>query len=145
LEFALEQWLRAEVEAMIATKVAERRDELQSQLSKLLAITGTGNGRRSGRGRTRIVAVKYRTGIAQDCVVGLVGLKPAHKRLWALKKVGEGASKRWPNNRTCGPSCRISTAPQVSAKISVIARYSSKIMRGLSRFRPLPRSWSDHR
>jgi hypothetical protein len=34
--------LRAEVEAMIATKVAERRQELQSQLSELLEINGNG-------------------------------------------------------------------------------------------------------
>jgi hypothetical protein len=32
--------LRAEVETMIATKVAERRQELQSQLSELLEISG---------------------------------------------------------------------------------------------------------
>jgi DNA-binding protein H-NS len=52
--------LRAEVEAMIASKVAERREELQSQLSKLLEISGSGNGRRSGHPKTRTVAVKYR-------------------------------------------------------------------------------------
>jgi DNA-binding protein H-NS len=52
------QSLRAEVEAMIGTKVAERRKELQSQLSKLLEISGNGNG--SGRGQARSVAVKYR-------------------------------------------------------------------------------------
>jgi DNA-binding protein H-NS len=54
------QILRAEVEAMIATKVAERRQELQSQLSKLLEINGNGNGSRSGRGKTRSVPAKYR-------------------------------------------------------------------------------------
>jgi hypothetical protein len=52
--------LRAEVEAMIATKVAERREELQSQLSRLLETSGSGNGRRSGHPKTRAVAVKYR-------------------------------------------------------------------------------------
>jgi DNA-binding protein H-NS len=52
------QSLRAEVEAMIATKVAERREELQSQLSKLLEISG--NGGRGARGKTRSVPVKYR-------------------------------------------------------------------------------------
>jgi DNA-binding protein H-NS len=52
--------LRAEVEAMIATKVAERRQELQSQLSRLLEITGSGNGSRNARGKTRSVPVKYR-------------------------------------------------------------------------------------
>jgi DNA-binding protein H-NS len=52
--------LRAEVEAMIATKVAERRQDLESQLSKLLEITGSGNGSRSARGKTLSVPVKYR-------------------------------------------------------------------------------------
>jgi DNA-binding protein H-NS len=47
--------LRAEVEAMIATKVAERRQELQSQLSKLLEISANGS-----RGKARSVPVKYR-------------------------------------------------------------------------------------
>jgi DNA-binding protein H-NS len=49
--------LRAEVEAMIATKVAERREELQSQLSKLLEISGNGTWRRHPK--TRTAAVKY--------------------------------------------------------------------------------------
>jgi DNA-binding protein H-NS len=52
--------LRAEVEAMIALKVAERREELQSQLSRLLEINGSKNGNRRGRGKTRMVAAKYR-------------------------------------------------------------------------------------
>jgi DNA-binding protein H-NS len=52
------QSLRAEVEAMIATKVAERRRELEIELSKLLEMGG--NGTRRGRGKTRIVSVKYR-------------------------------------------------------------------------------------
>ena len=47
--------LRAEVEAMIATKVAARREELQSQLSALLEITGHRNGARRGRGKARSV------------------------------------------------------------------------------------------
>jgi DNA-binding protein H-NS len=50
--------LRAEVEAMIANKVAARRQELQSQLSELLEITGTKKG--SGRGKARGVTAKYR-------------------------------------------------------------------------------------
>jgi hypothetical protein len=45
--------LRAEVEAMIATKVAERREALKSQLSKLLEISGAGNGGRRGHPKTR--------------------------------------------------------------------------------------------
>jgi DNA-binding protein H-NS len=52
--------LRTEVEAMIATKIAERREALQSQLSKLLEISGAGNGGRRGHPKTRTVAVKYR-------------------------------------------------------------------------------------
>jgi DNA-binding protein H-NS len=51
--------LRAEVEAMITSKVAERRQELQSQLAKLLHITGS-TGRRKGRGRGGSAPVKYR-------------------------------------------------------------------------------------
>jgi DNA-binding protein H-NS len=52
--------LRAEVEAMIASKVAERREELQSQLSELLAIGDSGNGTRRGPSKKRIVPAKYR-------------------------------------------------------------------------------------
>jgi DNA-binding protein H-NS len=52
--------LRAEVEAMIALKVAERRQELQSKLSELLKITGSGRGRRGVRGKMRGVAAKDR-------------------------------------------------------------------------------------
>jgi DNA-binding protein H-NS len=52
--------LRAEVEAMIATKVAARRQELETQLSELLEISGNGNGRHRGHSRTRLVAAKYR-------------------------------------------------------------------------------------
>jgi DNA-binding protein H-NS len=52
--------LRAEVEAMIATKVPERRQELQLQLSELLEISCNGNGGRRGSGKTRTVAVKSR-------------------------------------------------------------------------------------
>jgi DNA-binding protein H-NS len=51
--------LRAEVEAMIALRVAERRQELQSKLSELLKITSGGHGRRGARGKIRSVA-KYR-------------------------------------------------------------------------------------
>jgi DNA-binding protein H-NS len=54
------QSLRAEVEAMIATKVAERRGELQSQLSELLKISGQDNGTRLGRGKARSAGIKYR-------------------------------------------------------------------------------------
>jgi DNA-binding protein H-NS len=50
--------LRTEVEAMIASKVAERREELQSQLDVLLEISGTNSSR--GRGKKRSVAAKYR-------------------------------------------------------------------------------------
>jgi DNA-binding protein H-NS len=53
------QSLRAEVEAMIAAKVAERRQELQSQLSQLLEINSGSSGRKA-RGKTRSVPAKYR-------------------------------------------------------------------------------------
>ncbi len=49
--------LRAEVEAMIASKVAERREELQSQLYALLEITGHGNGTRRGQGKARSATI----------------------------------------------------------------------------------------
>jgi DNA-binding protein H-NS len=52
--------LRAEVEAMIASKVAARRQELQSQLDERLEISGNGNVRGRGRGKERSVAAKYR-------------------------------------------------------------------------------------
>ena len=52
--------LRAEVEAMIATKVAARRQDLQTQLNELLEISGNGNARGRGRGKERSVAAKYR-------------------------------------------------------------------------------------
>jgi DNA-binding protein H-NS len=54
------QILRADVEAMIVMKVAERRHELQSQLSKLLEVNASGNGGRNGRSKTRTAPVKYR-------------------------------------------------------------------------------------
>jgi DNA-binding protein H-NS len=60
-EFVKLENLRAEVDAMIASEVAERRHELQSQLSELLEITGTKNGARGrGRDKARSVAPKYR-------------------------------------------------------------------------------------
>ena len=52
--------LRAEVESMIANKVAARRLELQTQLNELLEISGNGNARGRGRGKERSVAAKYR-------------------------------------------------------------------------------------
>jgi DNA-binding protein H-NS len=54
------QSLRAEVEAMIGTKIAERRRELESELLKLSEIHPGGNGGRGGRAKTRMVPVKYR-------------------------------------------------------------------------------------
>ena len=52
--------LRAEVEATISSKVAERREELQSQLSELLAISGSADGTRRGPSRKRSVVAMYR-------------------------------------------------------------------------------------
>jgi DNA-binding protein H-NS len=54
------QSLRAEVEALIVAKVAERRRQLESELSKLSEIHQGGNGGRGGRAKTRMVPAKYR-------------------------------------------------------------------------------------
>jgi len=81
--------LRAEVEAMIASKVAERREELQSQLSKLLEIGGSGNSNRSGRGRTRIVAAKYRNPKNADEVWSGRGRMP----LWLGAEIKAGKDR----------------------------------------------------
>jgi DNA-binding protein H-NS len=82
------QSLRAEVEAMIVTKVAERREELQSQLSKLLKINGSGNGAARGRGKTQIAPAKYRNPKNADEVWSGRGRMP----LWlgAQIKTGKG-------------------------------------------------------
>jgi DNA-binding protein H-NS len=79
------QSLRAEVEAMIGTKVAERREELQSQLSKLLEITGNG----SGRGKARSVAVKYRNPTNADEVWSGRGRMP----LWLGAEIKAGKDR----------------------------------------------------
>jgi DNA-binding protein H-NS len=81
--------LRAEVEAMIASKVAERREELQSQLSKLLEIGGSGSSNRSGRGRTRIVAAKYRNPKNADEVWSGRGRMP----LWLGAEIKAGKDR----------------------------------------------------
>jgi DNA-binding protein H-NS len=78
--------LRAEVEAMIATKVAERRHELETQLSQLLEISGNGNGTYRGRGKARSVAVKYRNPKNADEVWSGRGRMP---RLGAEIKAGK--------------------------------------------------------
>jgi DNA-binding protein H-NS len=82
--------LRAEVEAMIATKVAERRQELQSLLSKLLEIDGNGNGSRRGRGKTRIVAAKYRNPKNADEVWSGRGRMP----LWLGAEIKAGKARK---------------------------------------------------
>jgi DNA-binding protein H-NS len=51
--------LRAEVDAMIATKLVERRQHLETELSKLAQIVGERPGRNS-KGGGQSVAVKYR-------------------------------------------------------------------------------------
>jgi DNA-binding protein H-NS len=81
--------LRAEVEAMIATKVAERREELQSQLSKLLEITGSRNGRNGARGKTRSVPVKYRNPKNADEVWSGRGRMP----LWLGAQIKAGKDR----------------------------------------------------
>jgi DNA-binding protein H-NS len=79
------QSLRAEVEAMIGTKVAERREELQSQLSKVVEITGNG----SGRGKARRVAVKYRNPKNADGVWSGHGRMP----LWLGAEIKAGKDR----------------------------------------------------
>jgi DNA-binding protein H-NS len=81
--------LRAEVEAMIATKVAERREEVQSQLSKLLEINGSGNGGRRGHAKTRIVAAKYRNPKNADEVWSGRGRMP----LWLGAEIKAGKDR----------------------------------------------------
>jgi DNA-binding protein H-NS len=81
--------LRAEVEAMIATKVAERREELQSQLSKLLEISGSKNGTRRGRAKTRSVAAKYRNPNNADEVWSGRGRMP----LWLGAEIKAGKTR----------------------------------------------------
>jgi DNA-binding protein H-NS len=81
--------LRAEVEAMIATKVAGRRQELQSQLSELLEISGNGNGGRKGRGKTRVVPVKYRNPKNADEVWSGRGRMP----LWLGAEIKAGKDR----------------------------------------------------
>jgi DNA-binding protein H-NS len=81
--------LRAEVEAMIVTKVAERRQELQSQLSELLEISGNGDGGRRGRGKIRTVAVKYRNPKNADEVWSGRGRMP----LWLGAEIKAGKDR----------------------------------------------------
>jgi DNA-binding protein H-NS len=81
--------LRAEVEAMIASKVAERREELQSQLSKLLEMNGSGNGGSKGRGKARSVAAKYRSPKNADEVWSGRGRMP----LWLGAEIKAGKDR----------------------------------------------------
>jgi DNA-binding protein H-NS len=53
--------LRSKVESAIGAKVAERRRELESELSKLMRVDGSPRGGKTGRGGQRgPVAPKYR-------------------------------------------------------------------------------------
>jgi DNA-binding protein H-NS len=81
--------LRSEVEAMIATKVAERRHELEMQLSQLLEISGNGNGTHRGRGKARSVAVKYRNPKNADEVWSGRGRMP----LWLGAEIKAGKDR----------------------------------------------------
>jgi DNA-binding protein H-NS len=81
------QSLRAEVEAMIATKVAARRQELETQLSELLHINGIGNGSRGGK--TRSVAAKYRNPKNADEVWSGRGRMP----LWLGAEIKAGKDR----------------------------------------------------
>jgi DNA-binding protein H-NS len=81
--------LRAEVEAMIATKVAERRQELETQLSQLLEINGSGNSTIRGRGKGRRVALKYRNPKNADEVWSGRGRMP----LWLGAEIKAGKDR----------------------------------------------------
>jgi DNA-binding protein H-NS len=81
--------LRTEVEAMIATKVAERRQELETQLSQLLEIGGAGNGTHRGRGKARGVAAKYRNPKNADEVWSGRGRMP----LWLGAEIKAGKDR----------------------------------------------------
>jgi DNA-binding protein H-NS len=81
--------LRAEVEAMIATKVAARRQELETQLSELLEISGKGNSSHRGHPKTRIVAVKYRNPKNADEVWSGRGRMP----LWLGAEIKAGKDR----------------------------------------------------
>jgi DNA-binding protein H-NS len=81
--------LRTEVEAMIATKVAERRQELETQLSQLLEIGGAGNGTHRGRGKARSVAAKYRNPKNADEVWSGRGRMP----LWLGAEIKAGKDR----------------------------------------------------
>ena len=81
--------LRAEVEAMIATKVTARRQELEAQLSELLKISGYGNSARGGRGKTRVTA-KYRNPKNADEVWSGRGRMP----LWLRAEINAGKARK---------------------------------------------------
>jgi DNA-binding protein H-NS len=82
--------LRAEVEAMIATKIAARRQELETQLSQLLQINGSGNGsRHRGHAKTRMVAAKYRNPKNADEVWSGRGRMP----LWLAAEIKAGKAR----------------------------------------------------
>jgi DNA-binding protein H-NS len=81
--------LRAEVEALIATKISARRHELELQLSELLAVTGTRNGTRRGSGRTRGVPAKYRNPKNADEVWSGRGRMP----LWLGAEIKSGKAR----------------------------------------------------
>jgi DNA-binding protein H-NS len=82
--------LRAEVEVMITTKVAARRQELETQLSELLEISGNGNGSYRKHPKTRIVAVKYRNPKNADEVWSGRGRMP----LWLGAEIKAGKDRQ---------------------------------------------------
>ena len=81
--------LRAEVEAMIASKVAARRHELQSQLSELLDISGTKHGTGRGRSKARSVPAKYRNPKKSEEVWSGRGRMP----LWLVAEIKAGKAR----------------------------------------------------
>ena len=116
--------LRAEVEAMIATKVAERRQELQSQLSKLLEISGSGNGSRSATRQDPERAGKVPQ--SRECLGGLVRTR-AHAAVARRADQGRQRSGRVPNRlrtqrrKTVQPRPLIGAPPLVNGPASALA------------------------
>jgi DNA-binding protein H-NS len=74
---------------MIATKVAERRQELETQLSEILKISGYANGTRRGHAKTRNVAAKYRNPKNADEVWSGRGRMP----LWLGAEIKSGKAR----------------------------------------------------
>jgi DNA-binding protein H-NS len=76
-------------QTVVTSLHAERRQELQSQLSQLLEISGSGNGTRRGRGKARRVPAKYRNPKNADEVWSGRGRMP----LWLGAEIKAGKAR----------------------------------------------------